>query len=160
MNPKAEAILLQIVRALEHNGWSANKDWKLTFKADGHVPLIRSVVAEASMDGDKWKDQIESYITVKMISEDEWTYFPEFTLYAQIAVGSIPPQDVAYKMSGNEAFMETDIKNEKKAMSAAREINRMVQNHINEVYQDYVDKNEDLIRFYKQDVSEHGMPSV
>lgn len=158
MNPNAEVILLQIVRALEKNEWSTGKDWQLTFKADGHIPLIRSVMAEASMDGDKWKDQIEAYITLKISSEDDWTYFPEFILYAQIAVGSIPPKDIAYKMIGNEAFMEKNIKDEKKFLSAGREINRMVQNHINEVYQDYVDENDELIRFYKQGLSEHGMP--
>ena len=158
MNPKAEAILLQIVKALKQNEWSTGENWQLTLKADGHIPLIRSVVADASMDGDKWKDQIQAYITLKVSTEDEWTYFPEFTLYAQIAIGSIPSKDVAYKMIGNEAFMEKDIKDAKKFISAAREIDRMVQNHINEVYQDYVDENDELVRFYKQGLSEHGMP--
>lgn len=160
MNQKAEAILLQIVRALEKNEWTPGKDWKLTLKTDGHIPLIRSIVAEASMDGDKWKDQIEAYITLKISSEDDWTYFPEFTLYAQIAIGSIPSKDVAYKMIGNEAFMEKDIQDTKKFISAAREINRMVEAHINEVYQDYVDENDELVRFYKQGLSEHGLPKV
>ena len=158
MNQKAEAILLQIVKALKQNEWSTGENWQLTLKADGHIPLIRSVVANASMDGDKWKDQIQAYITLKVSTEDEWTYFPEFTLYAQIAIGSIPSKDVAYKMIGNEAFMEKDIKDAKKFISAAREIDRMVQNHINEVYQDYVDENDELVRFYKQGLSEHGMP--
>lgn len=158
MNPKAEAILLQIVKALKQNEWSTGENWQLTLKADGHIPLIRSVVADASMDGDKWKDQIQAYITLKVSTEDEWTYFPEFTLYAQIAIGSIPSKDVAYKMIGNEAFMEKDIKDSEKFISAAREIDRMVQNHINEVYQDYVDENDELVRFYKQGLSEHGMP--
>jgi hypothetical protein len=45
-------------------------------------------------------------------------------------------------------------------MSAAREIDHMVQNHIGEVYQDYVDENDELIRFYKQGLSEHGLPKV
>lgn len=160
MNPKAEAILLQIVKALKQNEWSTGENWQLTLKADGHIPLIRSVMASASMDGDKWKDQIQAYITLKVSTEDEWTYFPEFTLYAQIAIGSIPSKDVSYKMIGNEAFMEKDIKDSKKFISAAREIDRMVQNHINEVYQDYVDENDELVRFYKQGLSEHGMPKV
>ena len=158
MNQKAEAILLQIVKALKQNEWSTGENWQLTLKADGHIPLIRSVVANASMDGDKWKDQIQAYITLKVSTEDEWTYFPEFTLYAQLAIGAIPSKDVAYKMIGNEAFMEKDIKDAKKFISAAREIDRMVQNHINEVYQDYVDENDELVRFYKQGLSEHGMP--
>jgi len=160
MNQKAEAILLQIVRALEKNEWIPSKDWQLTFKTDGHIPLIRSVVTQASMDGDKWKDQVEAYITLKIATEDDWTFFPEFTVYAQIAIGSIPAQDIAYKMIGNESFMEKDIKDTKKFMSAAREIDRMVEAHINEVYQDYVDKNDELVRFYKQGLSEHGLPKV
>lgn len=157
MNQKAEVILLQIVKALEKNEWSTGKDWQLTFKSDGHIPLIRSVVVEASMDGDKWKDNIEVYITLKVSTEDEWTYFPEFTVYAQIAIGSIPSQDIAYKIVGNTAFMEKDIKDAKKFIGAAREIDRMVQSHLSEVYQDYVDKNDELVRFYKQGLSEHGM---
>ena len=160
MNPKAEAILLQIVKSLEKNGWATGKDWKLTFKADGHIPLIRSIMVGGSMDGDKWKDQVEAYITLKIATEDEWTYFPEFTLYAQIAIGSIPGKDIAYKMIGNEAFMEKDIQDTKKFISAAREIDRMVEAHINEVYQDYVDENDELVRFYKQGLSEHGLPKV
>jgi hypothetical protein len=158
MNQKAEVILLQLVKSIEKNEWSPGKDWQLTFKTDGHIPLIRSIMVEASMDGDKWKDQVEVYITLKVSTEDEWTFFPEFTLYAQVAIGSIPSQDIAYKMVGNTAFTEKDIKDIKKFIGAAREIDRMVHNHINEVYQDYVDKNDELVRFYKQGLSEQGIP--
>lgn len=158
MNPKAEAILLQIVKALEKNEWITGKDWQLTLKADGHIPIIRTVTIQASMDGDKWKEQVQALLHLKVSTEDEWTYFPEFTLYAQIAIGEIPAKDIAYKMIGNEAFTEKEIKDEKKFLSAAREIDRMVQSHINEVYQDYVDENDELVRFYKQGLSEHGMP--
>jgi hypothetical protein len=153
MNQKAEAILLQIVRALEKNEWTPGKDWQLTLKTDGHIPLIRSVKVEASLDGDKWKDQVQVYITLNVSTEDEWTYFSEFTLYAQVAIGSIPTKDIAYKMIGNEAFMEKDIKDEKKFLHAGREIDRMVQDHISEAYQDYVDENDELVRFYKQGLS-------
>ena len=160
MNQKSEIILLQIVKALEKNEWYTGKDWQLTFKTDGHIPLIRSVIVEASMDSDKWKDQIEVYIILKIVTEDEWTFFPEFMVHAQISIGSIPSQDIAYKMVGNTAFTEKDIKDSKKFISASREIDRMVQSHINEVYQDYVDENDELVRFYKQGLSEHGLPKV
>lgn len=153
MNQKAEAILLQLVRALEKNEWTPGKDWQLTFKTDGHIPLIRPVTVEASLDGDKWKDQVQVYITLNVATEDEWTYFPEFTLYAQVAIGSIPTKDIAYKIVGNTAFMDKDIKEEKKFLHAAREIDRMVQDHISESYQDYVDENDELVRFYKQGIS-------
>lgn len=160
MNQKAEIILLQIVKALENNQWATGADWQLSLKADGFIPLSRTVIAQGSMDGDKWQDHIQVLIRLKVSSEDEITFFPEFSLYAQIAIGSIPAKEIDYKMIGNEAFTEKDLKDKKKANLAAREINRMVDSHINEVYQDYVDTNEELVRFYKQGISEHGMPKV
>jgi hypothetical protein len=57
-------------------------------------------------------------------------------------------------MQSNTAFMADDVKDDKKAISASREINRLAENHVNEVYQDYVEKNEELVRFYKQGSSE------
>jgi hypothetical protein len=158
MNQKAYAILLKLLEALGKNEWIAGTDWKLNLKADGNIPLSRMITAVGSIDGDKWQDQIQTLIRLTTSTEDEWTFFPEFTVYAQVAIGSLPSKDVAYKMIGNEAFMEKDIKDDKKFISAAREITRMVEAHINEVYQDYVDENEDLIRYFKQGLSEHGMP--
>lgn len=154
MNQKAEIILLQIVKALENNTWSTGPDWQLSLKADGFIPLTRPVMTEGSVDGDKWKDQVQVLIRLKIATEDEITYFPEFSVYAQVAIGSIPAKEIDYKMIGNEAFTEKDIKDTKKFHLAAREINRMVDGHINEVYQDYVDTNEELVRFYKQGSSE------
>ena len=55
MNSKAEAILLQLVKALKQHEWSAGENWQLTLKTDDHIPLICSITVEASIDKDKWK---------------------------------------------------------------------------------------------------------
>jgi hypothetical protein len=154
MNQKSQILLLQMVKALKANNWSSDSQWELSLKADGNVPLMRAVAVKGSLDGEEWKDQIHTMIRATITTDDEITFFPEFTLYAQIAIGNIPAKDIEYKMAGNVAFSDKDLKNDKKFHSATREINRMVDNYVQELYQDYVDVNEDLVKFYKQSNSQ------
>lgn len=160
MNQKSQIILLQLVKALQSSKWTSDNQWQLSLKADGYVPLVRPVIVEGNLGGDKWKDQIYVMIRLKVSTEDEITFFPEFSIYAQVAIGSIPSKDIDYQMAGNEAFTEKDLKDNKKFNSASHEINRMVDSYINEVYQDYVDVNEDLVRFYKQTSSQPEPPQI
>jgi hypothetical protein len=150
MNQKAQVILLQIIKALQQNKWTTDNQWQLSLKADGYVPLMRSVVVQGSLDGDKWQDQIYTIIRLKITTDDEITFFPEFSLYAQIAIGEIPAKDIEIQMMGNVAFTDKDMTDSKKFISAAREINRMVDNHLDESYQDYINVNEQFVKFYKQ----------
>jgi len=150
MSQKSEIILLQIVKALESIGWLVDSQWQLSLKADGFIPLMRSITTQGSLNDTEWSDEIHTLIRLKVTTEDEITFFPEFSLYAQIAVGSVPPQDIDYKMMGNQSFTDKDVKDTKKAATAAKEITRMVESHINEAYQDYLDKNEDLVTFHAQ----------
>ncbi len=151
MDKKVEGILLQIVRKLENEGgWAADKDWAITFKGEGYITLVRQFVVHGSLDEDKWEEQLPVTIQLKLGTEDEWTYWPEFTIYAQINIGEIKDEDIAYKMQSNVAFVPDDVKDESKAVEAAREITNLVNGHVGEVYQDYVEKNEDVVRFYRQ----------
>jgi len=154
MNQKAQILLLQLIKALKANNWSSDNQWELSLKADGNVPLMRSVSVEGNLDGEKWQDQVHTIIRVSVTTDDDITFFPEFSLYAQIAIASVPAKDIEYKTAGNVAFTDKDLKNEKKFQSAAEEISRMVDNYIGEIYQDYVDANEELVKFYKQGSSE------
>ena len=154
MNQKSQILLLHMVKALKTDKWASDNQWELSLKADGNVPLMRAVAVKGSLDGEEWKDQIHTMIRATITTDDEITFFPEFTLYAQIAIGNIPAKDIEYKMAGNVAFSDKDLKNDKKFHSAAREINRMVDNYVQELYQDYVDVNEDLVKFYKQSNSQ------
>jgi len=148
MNQKSQILLLQMVKALKVNDWSGDNQWELSLKADDNVPLMRSVPVEGHLGEEKWKDQIHTMIRVSVTTDDDITFFPEFFLYAQIAIGSIPVKDIEYKTAGNVAFTDKDLKNDKKFQSAAHEISRMVDTYIGEMYQDYIDINEDLVKFY------------
>jgi len=53
---------------------------------------------------------------------------------------------------GNQSVTDKDVKDTKKAATAAKEITRMVESHINGAYQDYLDKNEDLVAFHTQNM--------
>ena len=152
MSQKSEIILLQIVRTLETLGWSVDSQWQLSLKADGFIPLVRSITTQGSVNETEWSDEIPTLIRLKVTTEDEITFFPEFSTYAQIAVGSVPAKDVDDKMMGNQSFTDKDVKDTKKAATAAKEITRMVESHINEAYQDYLDKNEDLVAFHTQNM--------
>lgn len=159
MDKKIEGILLQIVKNLEkNNGWMVDKDWQLTYKTDGYISLVRSIEIESSMDQTEWNDQVATAIHVKMTSEDEWTYWASFTVYAQIKIADIDSEDIAYKMTSNVAFMSDDVKDETKSSRAAREINTMAQTHISKSYQAYVDKNKEMVKYYMQ-ASGGGTPS-
>ena len=152
MSQKSEIILLQIVRTLETLGWSVDSQWQLSLKADGFIPLVRSITTQGSVNDTEWSDEIHTLVRLKVTTEDEITFFPEFSMYAQIAVGSVPAKDVDDKMMGNQSFTDKDMKDTKKAATAAKEITRMVESHINEAYQDYLDKNEDLVAFHTQNM--------
>jgi hypothetical protein len=154
MNQKSQILLLQMVKALKANNWSGDNQWELSLKADGNVPLMRSVTVEGRLDEEKWKDQVHTMIRVSVTTDDEITFFPEFSLYAQVAIGSIPAKDIEYKTAGNVAFTDKDLKNDKKFQSAATEISRMVDTYIGEMYQDYIDINEEVVKFYKQGSSQ------
>lgn len=153
MDKKIMGILLQIVKRLDkENGWMVDKDWELTYKSNGHISLVKTVEVEGQLDQAKWKEQVPTQVDLKMTSEDEWTYWPEFTIFAQVKIAAIDSEDIAYKMTSNVAYMADDVKDETKAGKAAREINQSVNGHIQKVYQQYVDKNKEAVRYYMQSI--------
>ena len=149
MNRKITAILLELTVALTKAGWSAGKDWELTLKGEGHVPLLKRISVQGSIGKSKWVDSIETYIDLKLSSDDEITYFSDYTIYAHIALEGAEAKDIAYKMGGNVAFTEEDIRKKSKIESAAKKINRLVEVHISHEYQDYVDTNEESLSVNK-----------
>lgn len=160
MRKEIEGILLQIVKRLENeHGWMVDKDWQLSYKADGHISLVQNIEIEASLDQNKWKDQVATAIHVKMTSEDDWTYWASFTVYAQVKIADIDSEDIAYKMTSNVAFMAEHVKDETKATRAAREINNMTRTHIAKTYQAYVDKNKEVVNFYIQNNNSDQNPA-
>lgn len=150
MNEKIQAILLRIVRELQKLKWSAGQDWEITLRSEGHVPLVKQVSVEGSMDDDEWRDDVETHIDLRLASDDQITFFPNYTIYAQIFIEGGDTKDVVYKLDADVAFTEKDVMNERKASLAATRIDRLIDDHMQEVYIDYVGNNAEQIKYYKQ----------
>jgi hypothetical protein len=150
MNEKIQAILLQITLELKKLKWVAGSDWEITLKSEGHVPLVKQVAVEGSMGDEEWRDNIETHLDLKLTSEDELTYFPDYTIYANIFIEGGSNQDIAYKMDADVAFTERDVRNKDKISLAAKKIDRLAESHIEQEFSDYVDMNANAITFHRQ----------
>ncbi len=153
MNEKIEAILLQIAKKLKEDGWIIGKDVNVDIKVEGYISLVHEFVVEGSLGEAKWKDQLAVTIHFKLGTEDEVTYWPEFTIYAQISVAgveNIKEENIEYPMQSNVSFTTNDARNEEKAAEAAREITRLVESHVQDSYYKYIERNEKVVRYYKE----------
>lgn len=150
MNEKIQAILLKIVVELKKSRWRPAPDWEVTLKSEGHVPLIKNVGVEGNLGDEEWREDINTYVDLKLSSDDELTYFPEYTIYANIFIEGGETKDIAYKMDADVAFTERDLNDEHKITSAAKKIDRLVESHIQQEYGDYVDMNAEQIKAFKR----------
>lgn len=150
MNERIQAILLKIVVELKKMRWKAVPDWEITLKSEGHVSMVKSIGVEGSMGDEEWRDEVETYIDLKLSSDDEITYFPDYTVYGNIFIDGGSSKDIAYKMDADVAFTERDLGDDAKISIAAKKIDRLVENHIEQEYGDYIDMNAQEIKAYKQ----------
>jgi hypothetical protein len=150
MNEKIQAILLRIVLELKKLRWTAGPDWAITFKSEGHIPLVKQVKVAGSMGDEEWEDYVETTINLKLASDDQITYFPDYTIYASISLQGVPNKDINYQIDADVAFTEKDMNDPKKTTLAANKINNIVEEYINTEYEEYVDSNGSAIVAYKQ----------
>ena len=150
MNQNIQAILLKVVLELKKLKWLPGKDWEITLKSEGHVPLVKQITVYGAMDDNEWKDTIDTHIELKIESDDQITYFPEYTIYANIMIDGGSSKDIVYKMDADVAFTDKELGDTRKIDQCAKRINRSVEDHIEEEYSDYIDNNADEIEQYKQ----------
>lgn len=136
MNDKIKAILLQIAKNLKKAGWKLSPDGELSIQSEFSVPMVKLI----SVGSGNKKHIVETYIVVKLESDDELTYFPSYSVYANIEVDRLPSKDVVEKMRVSVAFTEKDFKETRKANTAASKIDGMVQDTIDNEYYIYTDK--------------------
>jgi hypothetical protein len=149
MNEKIQAVLLKLVIELKKLGWSAGEDWQITLKGEGHVPLMKMVPVQGTMNNEEWHDHVEIAMDLKLDSGDEITYFPDYTIFGQIFIDGGDNMDIAYKMDADVAFTKEDFKNGEKIVGAARKINRLIDDHVQNQYYKYIDDNTENIQYYK-----------
>lgn len=154
MNEKIQAILLKIVIQLKKMRWKPVQDWEITLKSEGHVSLQKLVGVEGNLGDEEWRDEVDTFVDLKLASDDEITYFPDYTVYANIFIEGGSSKDIAYKMDADVAFTERDLTDDEKILLAAKKIDRLIENHIESEYSDYIDMNGQEIQYHKT----HGDP--
>jgi hypothetical protein len=150
MNEKIQAILLKIVLDLKKLKWSAGPDWEITLKSEGHIPLVKKVLVDNTMSDNKFRDEIDTMIDLTLITDDQITYFPNFTIYGSILIDGGPSKDIAVKQDVDVAFTDKDFQNAAKIVSASKKVNNMVESYIENEYDNYIDTNSKAINAYKQ----------
>lgn len=149
MNEKIQAILLKIVVELKKDNWKVAPDWELTLKSEGHVPMSKNIRVHGSMDDEEWTDDIDTTIDLKLASDDEITYFPEYTVYAHMYLQNVQGKDIAIKMDADVAFTNHDLADQKKISLAAKKISQFTEDHIEHEYGDYVSQSSEELQNYK-----------
>ena len=152
MNEKIQAILLKIILELKKMGWTAGPDWEITLKSEGYVPLVKLIPVEGYLNDKQWNDHVEIAMNLKLTSSDEVTFFPDYTIFGQISVEGGPNEDIASKMDADVAFTVSDYRKDSKLKSAAAKINRLIDDHIQTQYSNYIDTNKQEIE-YQKDIS-------
>lgn len=136
MNDKIKAILLQIASGLKKSGWKLSPDGDISIQSELSVPMIKII----SVGTDRNKHVVETHIVVKLETDDEITYFPSYSVYANIEVNRLPSKDIVEKMKVSVAFTEKDAKDTRKANTAASKIDGMVQDTVDNEYHIHIDK--------------------
>jgi hypothetical protein len=156
MNKKIEGILLKLIVDLKKMGWAPAPDWEITLKSEGYASIIKSIKVAGELGTNKWKDVIETYVNLKLTSDDEITYFPECVIYATISVRGGINKDIAYKTNVSAAFTENDLSNTSKINSSANKIDRFIEDYMNEQYSIYLDEQEQNIKLHTQNLDDRN----
>ena len=162
MNEKIQAILLRIIIDLKSLGWAAAPDWEITLKSEGHLPMIKNIPVENNIGELEIKDDVQTYVDLKLKSEDEITYFPEYNIYATIFIEGAGGKDVVHKMDADVAFTEKDVKDKGKTSLAAKKISRLVETQISQEFEEFINSHQQDITMAKQgetDMDDRGFRS-
>ena len=146
MQQKIQIILFQLVAELKKLGWLAEKDWELTYQVERTVKLTKEISVEGSIgDAPAWTDSFLTSIAIKLESDDEITYFPEYVIETELFVPGGNIREIQYSTDNETAFSDRDITNPAKAMTSAKQIDVHVANHIQEAFDEYLLENGNAI---------------
>lgn len=138
MNEKIQAILLKITIELKKLGWTTSPDWQITLKSEEYVSLVKDIGVSGEINDNEFKDNVQTHIDMKLLSSDEVTYFPEYTVYANLFIDSVGSKDLSYKMDVDVSFMDKEFTNENKIVLAAKKIDRRISDYIEKEFESYV----------------------
>jgi hypothetical protein len=148
MTEKIQTIFLKLIRDLKRDKWIPSPDWEITLKSEGQVSLQKNINVSNYIGDREVKEEILTNIDVKMASNDNITFFPEYTIYANIMLNGLVSEDVTYKSEANVAFTEHDFGKDEKINQAAGSISRQVGEYIDGQFNDYCSNHNDEISNY------------
>jgi len=149
MNEKIKAILVKLASELKKLRWSLTPDFEVTLRSDNQIPMNKTIVVEGSIGDEKINSQIETWISLTMESDDQITFYPDYTVNGEMFVQGGIIKDINYKMDVDVGFFEADFKDDKKIQQAASKINRYVVDHIETEFREYLNTNASDIEQYK-----------
>jgi hypothetical protein len=141
MNEKIKAILLKIVIALKKQGWTLDKDYELTLKSEGHIPIKSSINVQGALGDNDRNESIETILFLKLDSDDQITFYPEYQLSAELFVQGGDIEHISNTFDSDVAFTEDDFRNDEKIAFVAKKIDFDVESQVQSEYENYLDKN-------------------
>lgn len=138
MNEKIQAILLKLTVELKKIKWMTSPDWQITLKSEEHVSLIKQIKLHGEINDNEFTDDVQTHIEIKLVTQDEVTYYPEYTVYANLFIDSVGSKDLSYKMDADVAFMDKDFSDESKIALAAKKINGRVEDYIEKEFNEFI----------------------
>lgn len=148
MNEKIQAILLKIIIEIKSKGWIPSKDWEITLKSEGHVPLTKSIKVEGFMDDEQWEDNIETFVDFKLETRDDITYFPKCFVHTSISIANLNIKDIDNEFGIDVAFTVDDVRNDRSIKNAANRTNNLIEEYVRHEYNNYVSENSQRIKLH------------
>lgn len=158
MNENIRKLLVRIALALKEKGWKAGEDIELTLKSDGKLILNKQVRVDGDMNDKEWHERVEVSLHFVLASDDQITYFPEYTIYAEFFIeGANGSHDVAHSSDASIGFTENDqtvtdpdIKQKvtMKIAQTAKMIDDIVESQIQEEFTEYCSESGNDVQAY------------
>jgi hypothetical protein len=158
MTENIQKSLVRVALALKQLRWKADENVDITLKSEGQVTLSKVFNLESQMNDKEWKEPMDVTIQLRMDSADQITWFPEYTIYANLYVEGATSQDLVYKADASIAFTDYDQtvtdpeikkKVDLKIAHAAKVIDDIVEDHLQDEWNSYLDSaSEDVQAYY------------
>lgn len=153
MNDKQKALLIKIAEILRDKfRWEMAADHEISLFGEGMIPMVKTIQVESSLDDKEISSDVICSLDLKLGSDDQITWYPDFTITGDFLVDGANPGDFTYSTNASTGFMEGDIEQDgNKFVRTASEINNIVDNYVQGEYHEYVMRNAEAISYYRKD---------
>lgn len=131
-NNTKQSFLRLIADQLQPLGWQFVSDWEIELRSEGKLQMAKDIPVQKG-------ESITTTIEVSVDSDDQITFVLGCTIYASISIpGARHTREIEYATEGGVPFMEKHISDEKLILQASQQLSRIVEDHIESEFHDYV----------------------